>query len=265
MIEAMRGDLRTGEVLRLGKSAYGCVVDALSSDHRSAVLVDEYTFGDNVLYLWREGQGERRLLYGKPLEARAAGEEVVLNSIHESCFTNGDRSLLFLTTLFEDTTGLATMAIDRPEEIRPVEIRGLKHRGVGELEHLDSLGKGRYLLGFNIDGEDWLYAGSFDESTRQMNLDTVVCGLGEVSGGVIAGHKHHHEEASGGFAFGFSTSTSPTQIVTVDPSRAPGVVRHTRERVFGIPDGQLSWGKMPRSSPTTACGPRPGSTAPPRN
>ena len=31
--------------------------------------------------------------------------------------------------------------------------------------------------------------------------------------------------------------------MTVDPGRSPAVVRHTRERVFGIPDGQLSLGE----------------------
>lgn len=243
MIEAMRADLRTGEILRMGKSKYGCAVDGVTSDHKMAILLDEYTFGDNVLYLWREGQGERRLLYGKPIEDRAAGEVVPLNSIHECRFTAGDRSLLFLTTLFEDTGGLGSMVIDRPEEIHPVDIFGAQHRGAGELVHLDSVGGDRYLLAYNIDGEDWLYTGLLNEGARQMTLDSVVCGLGEVSGGVIAGHKYHHEEGSRTFAFAYSTATSPTQILTVFSGPQPVVGHHTRERVLGIPHANLSQGE----------------------
>ncbi|MGH2627059.1 MAG: alpha/beta hydrolase family protein, partial [Anaerolineales bacterium] len=245
-IEALRADLRTGDVLLMGKSKYGSYVVAVSSDHRKAVLLDGYTHGDSVLYLWQDGADGRRLLLGKPIEERSPGEVVPLNGIEHVAFTEGDGGLLMRTTLFEDTYGLAHATLARPAEIRPVRITGTRHRGAGEIEDFESLGGRRYLVTYNIDGENWAYAGTFEEAAAELRLETVICGEGELAHGVIASHKHHHDEASEGFAFAISTATSPTQIYTVDPgsaASAPAILRHTRERVLSIPHENLSQGE----------------------
>lgn len=244
-IEALRGELRTGAVREMGKSKYGSYVMAVSSDHRKAILLDAYTHGDSVLYLWQDGVDGRTRLIGKPLEDRSPGEVVPLNGIEHVSFTEGDGGLLMRTTLFEDTYGLAYADLDRPEEIRPVRVAGSEHRGAGELEDLEWLGRRRYLVTYNIDGENWMYAGKLDEARPELRLDQVLCGQGELAHGVIASHKHHHDEASGGFAFALSTATTPTQIYTVDPngSPSPTVLRHTRERVLGIPRDHLAQGE----------------------
>ena len=109
---AWRGNLATGEVRELGRSAYGCAVAGVAEDHRTAVLVDGYALGDHVLYLWEESKPGRRLLYGTPLEARRPGERVPLNAIAHPHFTAGGRGLLFTTALFSDTYGLGWLVFD---------------------------------------------------------------------------------------------------------------------------------------------------------
>ena len=101
-----RGNLRTGELTELYRGLYGGVASGYSADHRRAPIIEGYTPGDHVLYLWEEATGQARLLYGRPLAERAPGEEEPLTSFGAADFTASERGLLFLTSLFEDTYGL---------------------------------------------------------------------------------------------------------------------------------------------------------------
>src|SRR5207248_7374361 len=95
------------------------------------VMIDEYTLGDHVLYLWRQGHEGRALLCGTPLDERTAGEPVRPNSIFNCHFTRDNRGLVFATSLFEDIYGLGYLAIDDPSEVRPVTVSGTVHTGMG--------------------------------------------------------------------------------------------------------------------------------------
>ncbi len=235
-----QGSLETGNLRKLGESKWGSFVDGISTDHRRVILIDGYTVGDNVLYLWEEGSGERSLLYGIPLEDRAPDQEVPLNAMGYCKFTGRD-GLLFFTALFDDRYGLGYLKLSDPERVYNVEIKGCMHEGDGEFTELTHLVGNRYTLQYNIDGASWLYEGEFDENALVMHLKAVICGRGLLSDGVL--EAHHYDKSSDRFILSFSTATSPTQIYTVEGKDRSKVVQHTKERVLGIPDGLLSRGE----------------------
>ncbi len=224
-VVAWQADLATGKLVKLGESKWGCDVAGVSADHTKVILTDNYTSGDTVLYLWEKGRGERKLLFGTPLESRKE-QPAKLPAIGQCHFTG--RGLLFTTALFEDTYGLAYMESGAPQ---PVKIAGLKHKGAGELVGCRHLVKNRYLLEYNIDGCSWLYVGEFAKQT--MKVRRLFSGPGVLD-------SVSYDRKSDAFALSFSTATSPTQIYTI---RRGKVTQHTRERLMGIPAESLSAGE----------------------
>lgn len=235
-----QGNLEMGSLQELGQSRWGNYVDGVSEDHSKVILIDGYTMGDQVLYLWEPNYGKSKLLYGTPLEDREEGAEIPLNAISSTHFTAGG-GLLFVTALFLDTYGLGYFDLQAPEEVKPVAITGTNHEGMGELEKIEHLQNDRYLLQYNIDGSTWLYEGTFDESELSLNLDTVICGQGELSDGVLEASYYDH--FGDRLALSFSTATSPTQIYTVEGDKRRNITRHTNERILGIPEEWLSPGQ----------------------
>jgi len=236
--QSLVADIATGEIECLGESLYGNFYAGANADYTQIVLVDAYTAGDSVLYLLDRATGERRLLFGKPLEERLAGESVPLNSFAYCSFLGSGRALLLFTSLFSDSYGLGYMPLDDPAGIRPVAIEGVRHSGMGELTHLEHLEGDRYLVTYNIDACSWVYEGTFDEEMLRLRVDRVVCGEGRLSNGVL--QSISREKATGRYALAFSTATSPAQIYTVEE----GALRqHTQERVLGIDQALLSPGE----------------------
>ncbi len=261
MQHSFLADLATLEITDLGSSLYGNVYEGANKDYSQIVLADGYTQGDEAIYLWTRETPARALLFGVPIEQRAEGQVVPLNSIAYVQFTPGG-GLLFFTSLFDDRYGLGYFPLSDPAAVRPVEITGAVHAGAGELNHLEHLTGGRYLVGYNIDGCSWMYEGAFDEAALRMTLDRVICGQGALSSGVL--QAIDYEEASGRYALVFSTATSPAQIYIVGKTAARAglptvpedgsvsdrpqpqgleVVQLTRERPLGIPPSLLSAGE----------------------
>ncbi len=241
MLFAYRGNLKTGEVLKMGGSKYGYFVSGVNKNHTKAIVVDGYTAGDNVMYLWDQKTNAHTLLAGKPLEARKEGEVVPLTAFGEAHFTDKDRGLLFYTALFSDAYGLGYLSFDDPQNIKEVKITGVKHKGVGVFTAVRHLKGKRYMLSYNIDGCSWIYEGAFDETKLQMKLDHVVCGKGKVSKGVL--ETAHYDKQKARYSFAFSTATTPTQLYTVEGKKRNKVVTHTRENVIGIPSSLFSAGE----------------------
>ena len=238
--ESLLVDLATRQVTGLGTSPYGNYFDGHNDDYSKITLIDVYTVGDTVIYLWQPEAGERRLLYGKPLDQRAEGEQVPLNAMGACQFTPGDRGILCYAGLFDDRFGLAYFRLDAPHDVKPVEIVGAVHHGEGEFDDFKSLKEGRYLLKYNIDGVSWVYEGTFDEAALRFQIDRVVVGTGALSNGVV--QSLYYDKASGDYALSFSTATSPAQIYTIEGLEGR-VVQHTRERILGIPQRFLSPGE----------------------
>jgi pimeloyl-ACP methyl ester carboxylesterase len=272
-------DLATLAITDLGSSIYGNVYEGANAGYSQIVLADGYTEGDAAIFLWQQGMGERKPLFGVPIEQRAAGQAVPLNSIACAQFTPGG-GLLFLTSLFDDHYGLGYFPLSDPAAIRPVEIVGMVHAGAGELEHLEHLtgepfdtaqgepfdtaqgepfdaaqgepfdaAQGeRYLVKYNIDGCSWAYEGTFSDANVCLTLDRVICGQGALSNGVAQSIRY--DAVSGCYAIAFSTATSPAQIyisdktfrVSADP-KGLGLVQLTREHPIGIASSLLSSGE----------------------
>jgi pimeloyl-ACP methyl ester carboxylesterase len=237
-IAAVRVDVATGTAEQLWQSAYGAFVAAWTPDHSRVVLADGYTMGDVVLYEV-EG-GERKMLYGMPIEERDPEQEYPLSGIGRGRATASGLGVLLTTTLYDDTGTLAYLDLSLPGELYPVTIDGLRHEGIGELERIKRLEGDRYTLLYNIDGCSWAYAGAFDETSRAFRVERVLVGEGELAGGVL--HGLDYDEESGRFVVAFCTATSPTQLHVL-PAEERESVSLTRERALGLGPELLSAGE----------------------
>jgi acetyl esterase/lipase len=233
----MRADLTTLEMVDLGSSIYSNVPAGYNADLTTVVLADQYTFGDSVLYLWQEGEGERRLLFGKPIDQRAPDEQVPPNGTGIAYPLA--RGVLCTSALFDDSYGLAYFPFNDPAALQPVVIEGLMHSGAGELVDMTHRIGNRYTIEYNIDGSSWVYEGTFDEASRSFAVQRLLVGQGELSGGVL--ESLDFDEASGRYSLAFSTATSPAQIYVLAPDGA--LRRVTNERLLGIPPTALARGE----------------------
>ena len=237
-IGAIRVDLASGAAESLWRSPYGAFVAAWTPDHSRVVLTDGYTMGDIVLY--EVVDGERRMLYGTPIEERAPEDDHPLSGFRGGHGTQSGRGIVLTTTLFDDAGTLGYLDLSKPGDVEPVRLDGLRHDGVGELEGIDHLEGDRYSLTYNIDGCSWVYTGALEEGGRTFTIDRVLVGEGEFTGGVL--HGIDYDEESGRFVAAFCTSTSPTQLHVI-PAQESGSAVLTRERALGLAPELLSAGE----------------------
>jgi pimeloyl-ACP methyl ester carboxylesterase len=231
----------------------------LNLQQDKAIFIERYGFGDHAVYLWEKETQEVQLMYGIPLSERSEGHLTEINGIAEGHFVNGDKGLIFITSLFDDLFGIGILYLDKPGKIEPVEIRGLLHSGQragerlgempserlgempSELSHLAHLSGDRFLLTYNVDGTSWAYEAILEEEGSRMTIENLVVGQGKLSDGYLQSIRHDHEGDS--YALSFSTATSPSQLFTVGDQRRETVIVHTRERILGIPEEHLSTGE----------------------
>jgi pimeloyl-ACP methyl ester carboxylesterase len=238
---AYRANLETGEVAELAHSEWGAFVAAVSDDHRKAAIIESFTNGDHILRLWTKGEDGLRLIYGKPLEDRADGEQVPLNSLSVAEFVNGDQDLLAHCSIFDDAYGIAFIDLTQTQAAKPIAIDGLAHRGQGEFNQLERAEGNRFILGYNIDGVDWVYEAQFDASKLSMKVTHVLVGEGETANGVL--EALYYDKAGDRYSLAHSTATSPTQILTIEGKDRQTHIRHTNERLLGLPVEHLSPGE----------------------
>jgi dipeptidyl aminopeptidase/acylaminoacyl peptidase len=232
---AYRADLATGAVETLGESMYGPYPVAWTPDHSRTILGDGYMANDVVLY---ENDPDRRMIWGKPIDERAEGEEHPLSGFQTAQFTASGRGLLFVNSLFEDGYGPGYIDLDKPGEVEQVALEGVVHEGQGELEGFDRIEGDRLVARFNIDGASWAYEGEFDEDDRKVTLGRVLVGQGELEGGVV--HGLFHDSKSDRYVLSFCTANRPTQIYLLDGDEPTA---RTRERPLGVDTEHLSAGE----------------------
>jgi dipeptidyl aminopeptidase/acylaminoacyl peptidase len=241
VMRGVRVRLTTGEVETLGESAYGAFPVAWAPDHGRVLLGDGYTPGDTVLYERDPATGERRMLWGVALEDRERGSEHPPSGFRAAAFTPSGEGLLLVTSLFDDGYGPAYLPLDGGE-LEPVTLAGAVHEGAGELEGLDRIEDDRYVARFNIDGVSWAYVAEHEEADRRLVLGRVLCGRGELSGGVL--HGLRHDPATGRFAAAFCTATTPTQLHVLPAEERNGLPgRLTLERPLGLDPAELAPGE----------------------
>lgn len=239
--ETYLAKLDSGELIKLATSQWGAFPGSVNPSYTLATLIEGYTMGDSVLYTWSKDTEKLSVIYGKPLEKRQKGETVPLTGFGSSHILQDDQGILVSTTLFDDTGGVGYLNINNPEMIKPVQINGLIHTGLGEFEEFIHLRENNFLLKYNIDGCSWLYEASFDYNLLTLTVKHLICGQGMLSNGVLEAVEY--DEAGDRFILSFSTATSPTQIYTVESSDRSVVLRHTNERILGIPTDWLSSGE----------------------
>jgi len=239
MIETYRGDLKTGKLTKIAEYQFGLGVASHSRDHNKLLLGTGYEMGDGVLCLW--DKGKQKTLYGKLLEDRAKGEQVPLNGLGSMVFSPSEKGALIVSSVFDDSYNLGYLDISNPGNLERVSLKGVKHRGVGEMVELAHLKKNRYLVVFNNDGCSWVYEGVFNEKKRLMTLAHVLVGAKPLDNGML--ERVHYDNKADVFTFSFSTATSPTQIYTVEGRKRNKITSHTNEKILGISDGTLSKGE----------------------
>jgi dipeptidyl aminopeptidase/acylaminoacyl peptidase len=180
-------------------------------------------------------------LYGKLREDRAEGEQVPLNGLGAAVFSPSGKGVVVVSSVFEDTYSLGYLNLEKPGVIEKIQLKGVKHKGTGELEDLVHLDGNRYMLVFNIDGCSWVYEGAFHEKTRVMTLLYNFVGKKPLDGGML--ERVLYNAKADTFIFSFSTATSATQIHTVEGRKRDKITQHTSEKVLGIPDAHLSKGE----------------------
>ncbi len=234
----LRSDLGSGAVETLAESKYGAFPVAWTPDHERVILADGYTADDTVLYEPDPKTGGRRMVWGTPIDERREGQEYPLSGFRTGHFTVSGRGLLLATSLVDDAYGPAYLDLESGD-VEPVELTGVVHEGEGELERFDRLEGDRFLANFNIDGVSWAYEATFDEAGRRLSLEDVLCGRGELEGGVA--HGLFHDPSSGRFCLSFCTATTPTQLYVLENGSRPA--RQTRERPLGLDPELLAPGE----------------------
>jgi dipeptidyl aminopeptidase/acylaminoacyl peptidase len=232
--EAYRANLAERSLTLLGKSVHHGSPESHDATFETILLVDSNTVGDEVLYLWRNG--EKSLLFGTPLEDRPDGAEV-LNGIRTPRLV--DDGVLMVSSLFDDHYGLTWFTLDAPDQPVAVEVRGLRHTDEGELSALDGGLDEPMRLIYNIDGASWIYEGEFDKDSLTFNVIRTLVGEDELAEGVA--EAIHYEAATGRYALSFSSTTSPSQLYVLEPDGA--IKRLTNERPVGIPTEWLARGE----------------------
>ena len=239
LYETYRGDLKSGKLEKIAESEFPVQVLDHSQDHRKVLFTTGYTLGDNVLYL--QSKGTRKLLYGTPLENRKEGETVPLNGLGYSVFSPGEKGVIVTSSVFEDTFSLGYIDLAKPGDLEPVTLKGVKHKGIGELMEIDHVTDDRYFLIFNIDGCSWVHEGVFNEKKRLMSLKHTLVGMEPLDSGML--ERVQYDPKDDIFTFSFSTATSPTQLYSVIGKRRNRFVQHTNEKILGIPGEYLSKGE----------------------
>lgn len=239
MQETFRANIKTGDLLKMGESPWGFFPAAYNKSHTQTLIGEGYTVGDGVLYQFKGN--ERKLIYGKRLEDRTQGEAVPLNGIGSAEFAPSGKAAILTSAVFDDTYSLGYVNFAKPGELLPVKVKGIVHKGAGELERIGPVVENRYLIQYNMDGCSWVYEGAFNEDKLEMNCQFVLVGRKPLNNGKLE-HIDYDEDADL-FTITFSTATSPTQIYTIEGTSRDQVTLQTNEKILGIPREHLSAGE----------------------
>ncbi|MCA9925607.1 MAG: S9 family peptidase [Anaerolineales bacterium] len=240
LFTSYRANLAAGELTQISQGRYGMIPQGISKQHNHYIFAEQFGIGDIVLYRGAVS-GEAQHFYGVKLEDRRPDQQTQISGIREMVFSTDESGIVFSSTLFDDRYSLGLMTFATPGSPRPIEVNGLLHTGEGELEGFEELANGRFLLKYNIDGSSWVYEAELDETNAAMTILHLLVGQDELANGVL--ESIHYDKDGDRYALSFSTATSPTQIYTIAGEHRDQLIRHTHERILGIPQHLLSTGE----------------------
>jgi esterase/lipase len=246
-VECLKVNLETLEITSLGTSIYGNYFNGVNAENTKVILADSYTAADVVLYVWQQGWSKRKILYGTPLQEK--GERKVKPSGIGTCgFVENDTALLFKSNLFKNEGSLTYMPISKPGEVTEVAVKGLRHKGKGELVDLEQVKNNRFLIEYNIDGCSWVYEGDFQlrKGNPTFEITKTLVGTPPLSNGVVLGthfeFKDKEDPSTTDYVLAFTKANSPSQLYLLSHS-SEKFIKLSDERVLGIDQRFLSEGE----------------------
>ncbi|MBK8900816.1 MAG: S9 family peptidase [Anaerolineaceae bacterium] len=234
-------NLETGELTKLNESRFGGMPSGSDQNRTRFILAEGYGAGDGVLFRYNLGDEKPTTLLGTPMAERTPDSEPRKYNVGQAHFIRNDSGIVVITSEFEDTYGPAYLSFDNPTDLKQVPITGTQHEGVGELEEIRHLTGQKYLLIYNIDGSSWVYEAELDEANLTMQATHLLCGQGELAGGVLESIRYNKVQDE--YSLSFSTAVSPTQLYTIGGPNRHVCQRHTHERILGLPGEWLSPGE----------------------
>jgi dipeptidyl aminopeptidase/acylaminoacyl peptidase len=131
--------------------------------------------------------------------------------------------------------------LNHPGKLKPITLKGVQHKGAGELVAVTHLVKDRYMVSFNIDGVSWVYEAIFTKDTLTMDILHVLVGMGALANGVV--ESIYYDKGSDKFVLSHSTAISPTQITLIEGKDRGMITPITNDKVLGINAQLLSPGE----------------------
>ena len=240
-VAAFQVDLRKGSVTELFRSSGFALPICHSKDHKRVVIIESFTMGDEILYLWNKDKKTARVLVGTPQEKRKMGEPYPLPGINGVAITGDEKGLLISSAIFSDTYSVGYLPLEKQANIWKVKIKGIEHKGSGELVGVSVLEDDLFALHYNIDGVSWMYAAKWNEKERTLKIVDTICGKEPLENGML--ESFHYEPRTGIGALTFSSAKSPTQIYLLQRQKKRQYSIQTDEKVLGIPERFLSSGE----------------------
>lgn len=242
----MKVNLETMDETTLGVSEHGLFVEP-NADHSRVLLSEGYISGDIVIFLWEESKDGLKTILGTPLRERKDDSKTRVYDVNPVHWVNN--VVLVHTTEFDDLGGLAFMDLEAPKELTLIDVQGLSHKGIGELQHITHIDGNRFVLGYNIDGCSWKYEAEFNLANKRMDIKKVIVGESPFNDGVSLGVQWDKARTFKSnelveYVISFTSATQPSQLYLYTPGAGrKGPLQLTNERVIGIPGHLLSSGE----------------------
>ena len=238
---AFQVNLNKNSVVELYRTGGFAIPVCNTKNHKKVAIIESFTMGDEILYLWELGRLETKKLLGTPITDRKAEEKIQLTGINGVGFTGDETGLLISSAIYSDKFSVSYLNLASLEKLKKVKIKGLTHVGIGELEGISAISDDLFNLIYNIDGISWLYQTSWQTEKNQLNVEKVICGEEPLVNGMLESCTFNKKKDE--YALSFSSAKLPTQIFLVDAKKKPKFHMKTREQILGISDKLLTAGE----------------------
>jgi len=238
---AFQVNLNKNSVVELFRTGGFAIPVCNTKDHKKVAIIESFTMGDEILYLWESGRPETIKLLGTPFTERKAEERIQLTGINGVSFTRDESGLLISSAIFSDKFSVSYLNLASLEKLKKVKIKGLNHAGNGELEGISAISDGLYNLIYNIDGISWLYQASWQKEKNQLLVEKVICGEEPLVNGMLESYSFNKKKDE--YALSFSSAKLPIQIYLVDSKKKPKFHLKTKEQILGISNKLLTAGE----------------------